>query len=141
MESNESGRMVDGVIEQAIRELEQQNVNAIASAERIYGDAVGNIRTLSAVAGRDVFKDAMCVAVGELYPSDVQAGWQVHTNVGQASARMTVVRSRLTRDTVPALVSRHHELTNKGRPGPLRAVLVIFEDDYEDDVAKARAKV
>jgi len=148
MERSESESMVDGVVAAAIRELEQQRENARYHAERVCGDAIANVKTLAKIATRDVFKDALVVAAGELkYPTTVDAGWRIHTGLGGSSLEMTVTRSRMNggdeagREMVAKLVAECSKRSEMGQPSSLRAVLVVFRDDLEDDVAKARAKV
>jgi hypothetical protein len=121
----------DALIASALRDLERKRDEVSACAERVIEETRGALESLKTIGARDVFKDAVVLAVGELsprHPIDISATAYVQ-NLGD-HLPLRVVASRLT----PTYLTDLED--SRGNPRRLKAMLVIWDEGDEATVPR-----
>ena len=128
-EKKDGDEMVDGIVAAALRELEQQRKSAKYHADRLFNEAKARIKTLESAVSRDVFAEALVVAVGEIEVNQVANASTMGLGLSRGyNHYLTVVRSTLTPEEAQRRKDAHWKIPGQQGPPKLRAMLVVFED-------------
>ena len=127
-----SSEMIDGLVNQALKELANQKESAISSTNYAFEEAKSRIEILREIGVRDVFKDALVIAVGDFDVQAIPTGDTVGVGHHGHSNYLVVTRSTLDEQNARKRTTAYWELV-KNQPGShqspkLRAMLVIFEE-------------